>query len=196
MSELGHERRYCPRARHQRWTEGEAVRLVKAAWRKGYCGLACIIAIAWDTQFSPVDVRTLRERHRASHGDRLIFDKQADGRAKTGRAVIGTLSQRSERLIREYLSRLDIKRLPDAILFRNRTGNAHREDTLADDFAAARALVFQGDQRRLMDMRRSGVVEAVAGGAGPMGLAAKLANSIDRSNTYTRPTRPARSRPC
>jgi hypothetical protein len=34
-----------------------------------------------------------------------------------------------------------------------------------------------------MDMRRSGVVEAVAGDAGPIGLAAKLANSIGRSNT-------------
>ena len=34
-----------------------------------------------------------------------------------------------------------------------------------------------------MDMRRSGVVEAVAGNAGPIGLAAKLANSIGRSNT-------------
>jgi hypothetical protein len=34
-----------------------------------------------------------------------------------------------------------------------------------------------------MDMCRSGVVEAVAGDAGPIGLAAKLANSIGRSNT-------------
>ena len=32
-----------------------------------------------------------------------------------------------------------------------------------------------------MDMRRSGV-EAIAGDAGPLGLAAKLANSIDRAN--------------
>ena len=46
-----------------------------------------------------------------------------------------------------------------------------------------RALAFPGDKRRLMDMRRSGVVEAIAGNAGPVGLAAKLANSIGRSNT-------------
>jgi hypothetical protein len=77
----------------------------------------------------------------------------------------------------------DLERLPDAVLFRNRTGNAYREDTLADDFAAVRSLVFPGDKRRLMDMRRSGVVEAVAGGVGALDLAAKLANSIDRSNT-------------
>jgi hypothetical protein len=43
--------------------------------------------------------------------------------------------------------------------------------------------VFAGDKRRLMDMRRSGVVEAVAGSVTAIALAAKLANSIDRSNT-------------
>jgi hypothetical protein len=48
---------------------------------------------------------------------------------------------------------------------------------------AVRDLVFPGDKRRLMDMRRSGAVEAIAGGAGPLDLAAKLANSIGRSNT-------------
>jgi len=46
-----------------------------------------------------------------------------------------------------------------------------------------RGLAFPGDKRRLMDMRRSGVIETIAGGAGPLSLAAKLANSIDRSNT-------------
>src|SRR5215471_4346176 len=46
-----------------------------------------------------------------------------------------------------------------------------------------RELAFPGDKRRLMDMRRSGAVEAIAGDVGPIGLAAKLANSIGRSNT-------------
>jgi hypothetical protein len=54
------------------------------------------------------------------------------------------------------------------------------------DFADIRELVFPGDKRRLMDMRRSGVVEAIAGDAGPIGLAAKLANSIQRSNALHR----------
>jgi hypothetical protein len=71
---------------------------------------------------------------------------------------------------------------PDAILFRNRSGNPYRDDTLGDDFRTVRQLIFPDDKRRLMDMRRSGVVEAIAGNAGPMGLAAKLANSIQRSN--------------
>jgi hypothetical protein len=176
-------RNRAPAPRWQRWSEGEAVRLVKVAWRRGYHGLSCIIAVAWDTQFSPVDVRTLLERHRAIVSGQLIFDRQVDGRTKTGRAAIGTISRRTERLVGMYLSELGTERHPDAVLFRNRSGRPYREDTLGDDFAAVRELTFPGDRRRLMDMRRSGVVEAIAGDVGPLGLSAKLANSIERSNT-------------
>jgi phosphatidylserine/phosphatidylglycerophosphate/cardiolipin synthase-like enzyme len=174
-------RNRAPAARWQRWSEGEAVQLVKTAWRSGYQGLACIIAIAWDTQFSPVDVRTLAQRHRADDG-RLYFDRITDGRAKTGRPAIGTLSRRTERLVLTYLVKLGVELHPDALLFRNRSGNRYRDDTLGDDFRSVREIAFPGDKRRLMDMRRSGTVEAVAGGAGPLDLAAKMANSIDRSN--------------
>jgi hypothetical protein len=176
-------RNRAPAPRWQRWSEGETVRLIKTAWRYNYRGLACIIAVAWDTQFSPVDVRTLAARHRAQIGGRLIFDRQAEGRAKTGRAAIGTLSARTERLLITYLAGLQIDLHPDAILFRTRSGGAYGREPLAHDFAAVRALAFPGDKRRLMDMRRSGVIEAVAGGAGPLSLAAKLANTIGRSNT-------------
>lgn len=176
-------RNRAPAPRWQRWSEGETVRLVKTAWRHGYRGLACVIAVAWDTQFSPVDVRTLAARHRATNGGRLIFDRQADGRAKTGRAAIGTISPRTEKLVSAYLSTLAIELHPDAILFRTRSGSAYGREPLSHDFAHVRALAFPDDGRRLMDMRRSGVVEAVAGDAGPIGLSAKLANSIGRSNT-------------
>ena len=44
-------RNRAPAPRWQRWSEGEAVRLVKCAWRHGYHGLACIIAVAWDSNF-------------------------------------------------------------------------------------------------------------------------------------------------
>jgi hypothetical protein len=176
-------RNRAPAPRWERWSEGEAVRLVKAAWREGYSGLACIIAVAWDTQFSPVDARTLAARHRAQVGGRLVFDLQADGRVKTGRAAIGTLSTRTERLVSVYLAALQVDLHPDAILFRTRSGAAYGRETLGHDFTAVRALAFPGDRRRLMDMRRSGVIEAIVGDAGPLALSAKLANSISRSNT-------------
>lgn len=82
-----------------------------------------------------------------------------------------------------YLAKLEVDLHPDAALFRTRSGNVYREATLAHDFAAIRDHVFPGDKRRLMDMRRSGVVEAIAGDVGPLGLSAKLANSISRFNT-------------
>jgi hypothetical protein len=119
-----------PKPRHARWSEGEAVRLVKAAWRHGYHGLACIIAVAWDTQFSPIDVRTLAARHRAAEGDRLLFDRQEQGRTKSGRPAIGTLSRRTERLLAAYQKKLGAELHPDAILFRNRSKAPYREDTL------------------------------------------------------------------
>jgi hypothetical protein len=52
-------RRKTPTPRNAIWFEGEAVRLVKRAWRMGYKGLAAALAVAWDTSLSPVDVRTL-----------------------------------------------------------------------------------------------------------------------------------------
>jgi len=44
-----------------------------------------------------------------------------------------------------------------------------------------REAVSPGDKRRLMDMRRSGAVEAGAGDVDPIALANKMANSIDKS---------------
>jgi hypothetical protein len=129
-------RNRAPTPRWQRWTEGETVRLVKMAWRDGYHGLACIIAVCWDTQFSPVDARTLADRHRAIIDGHLVFDRQADGRTKTGRAAIGTVSRRTERLVSVYLSELGTALLPDAVLFRTRSGTAYIEATLSHDFAA------------------------------------------------------------
>ena len=115
-------------------------------------------------------------------GGRLVFDRQADGRTKTGRAAIGTCRRALNDLswrTSHFADRLH----PDAILFRTRSGGAYSRETLGHDFAAVRALTFPADKRRLMDMRRSGVIEAIAGDAGPLGLAAKLANSIEQSNT-------------
>ena len=99
-------------------------------------------------------------------------------------AALGTVSKRTEGLVTAYLSAMfgDAELLPDTMLFRNRSRGAYREDTLSDDFADVREIVFPGDKRRLMDMRRSGTIEAVAGEAEPMTIAAKMANSIEHAN--------------
>jgi hypothetical protein len=64
--------------------------------------------------------------------------------------------------VNEYIERLKLELHPEALLFRNRSGNAYRPDTLSDDFADVRALAFPGDTRRLMDMRRSGDTVPIA----------------------------------
>ena len=58
----------------------------------------------------------------------------------------------------------------------------YSKDTLGDDFRDVRASVFPGDTRRLMDLRRTGNVEAVIGGAEPSQLSAKLSNTLSQSN--------------
>jgi hypothetical protein len=50
----------APKPRQDVWLEGEATRLVKEVWRSGYKGLAVLLAVAWDSQLSPVDARKLR----------------------------------------------------------------------------------------------------------------------------------------
>ena len=47
----------APQPRQALWNEGEAARLVRRAWQGGYRGLAVLLAVAWDSQLSPVDAR-------------------------------------------------------------------------------------------------------------------------------------------
>ena len=55
------------------WSEGEVARVAKRAWRMGYYGLAAVIAVAWDTQLSPGDVRVLRASQLARGATGEVF---------------------------------------------------------------------------------------------------------------------------
>ncbi len=70
----------------------------------------------------------------------------------------------------------------DAPIFWDLRGKPYTMFSLADDFRSVREAEFPGDKRRLMDMRRSGAVEAGAGNVHPLALASKMANSIDESS--------------
>lgn len=177
--------------RKETWTEGEVARLVKAAIRGGYGGLACIIAVAWDTGFAPVDARTLTPANAMAIGDDMAFLIE---REKTGESAYGILSRRTRRLVEEYLASQDFELLDDSPLFRTKgftpTGKGGRprnpvmytKDSLVDDFADLRRKVLgPDDKRRLMDMRRTGAVEANAGGASVEVISAKMGNSIDQN---------------
>jgi len=182
-------RKKSVQARTETWREFEIVRLVKDAWRQGYRGLACIVAIAWDTGFSPVDARTLTPSQAATSGSDMVFIIH---RTKTTEAAIGTLSKRTQRLVEAYIQTLPFDLHDDAPIFRTkgyapsakggrpRSSVIYTKDSLVSDFADVRVRVFgSGDKRRLMDARRSGAVEANAGGASVESLSAKMGNSID-----------------
>jgi hypothetical protein len=183
-------RRKTPTPRNATWKEGEAVRLVKRAWRMGYRGLAGALAVAWDTSLSPVDVRTLTKAQLHGDAEGPFFSV---ARAKTGKAAIGTLSKRTQRLLDAYMATLPPNLLPSAPIFYTRGGlpgpkggrprppAPYTKDTFGDDFRVVRAAEFPGDKRKIMDFRRSGSVEGIAGKVAPEVLAAKMANTIDQN---------------
>ena len=184
-------RRRSQHRRNETWASGEVVRLAKGAWRAGYKGLACIIAIAWDTSFSPVDVRTLTPAQAMKTGVEWGFLIE---RTKSGESAFGTLSRRTQRLVLAYIEFLGVTLLDDAPIFRSRgyapgpkggrprAGVPYTKDALVDDFADVRRLVFgDAEKRQLRDMRRSGAVEANAGGAAVEAISAKMGNSIDQN---------------
>jgi hypothetical protein len=174
----------APKPRQELWLEGEAVRLVKAAWRSGYRGLAVLLAVAWDSQLSPVDARKLTAQDRRSDRFGAWFEVE---RAKTGRAALATLSRRTSTLLAAYLAGLPAEPLGTSPLFRNRSGRAYSKDTLGDDFRTVRSKVFgPGESRQLADFRRSGATEALAGNVLPEKLSSKMANTLSASNRLHR----------
>lgn len=165
-----------PERRQVLWTYEDARLLVRGAWASGYRGLAAIIAVAWDSSLSPVDVRKLTLAQRVKDGPGDVFEV---ARAKTGRAAVATLSRAARRILDAYLASLGATLTPDAPIFRNRSGRPYSKDTLGDDFRAVRAIVFGEDESRtLADFRRSGAVEALRGGASLDLVGQKLANDV------------------
>jgi hypothetical protein len=197
----------APDPRNAIWYEGEVVRIVKDAWRRGYKGLAVCIAVSWDSQLSPVDARHLTMRQCKHTKSGCYF---AVERAKTGKPAVATLSRRTERLLGAYLEYLNgqkVELLETASIFRTRGGAPvsrpgklgelggdrgggrawmpvpYTKDRLGRDFRYVRTAVFGPEEtRQIQDMRRSGTIEAFAGGADPEDVSEKLANTLASSS--------------
>ena len=133
-------RNRAAQARQLFWEFDEVRRLCRRAWEEDYYGLAAVIAVAWDTSMSPVDVRCLRPKDR--HGDAFILK-----RAKTGKDIVGTLTGRSKRVLAGYLAKLGADVAPSAPMFRSRSGAPYSKDTLGNDFRDLRAIVLGGAKR-------------------------------------------------
>lgn len=195
-------RRKTPKARNAIWLYDEAWIIIEGAGELGFKGLQAALAVAWDTMMSPVDVRTLTLSQLTGDGPEGLF--QVD-RAKTGKAAIGTLSARTQSLLKDYIAGLGATLLPDSPIFRTRgaapgpKGGRPRmpvpytKDTLSKDFRKVLAAKLKGDTRKVMDFRRSGAIEAIAGEVDEKVLAGKMANSIDTNKKLQETYLPAQA---
>jgi integrase len=175
-------RNSAAKGRTETWSEGEAVRLAKRAWRMGFRALAGVIAVAWDTQLSPGDVRALRASQLARNAIGQAFFTE---RGKTGKPNGGVLSARTLAALSAYVEALGCELHGEAYIFRNRSGAPYSKDTLGDDFREVRAAEFGPLDRRTLghDFRRSGAVEAIVGDAQPAHLAHAMGNTLSASNS-------------
>lgn len=176
-----------PAPRSAEWQEWEIARIGKRAWREGYKGLAAVIAVMWDGMMSPVDARTLTPAQRLRSGPLQAF---AIMRGKTSAIAIAPITRRSSRVMDAYLAGRKVVEL-DGALFRTRRGAPYTKNSLAEDFRDIRALVFPNDSRTLMDIRRSGALEASAGTVDPKALADVMGNTIAQSKALQRTYTPA-----
>lgn len=189
-------RRKRPKARDETWLYEEYQQLVDRAWAEGYRGLACIVAVVWDTQFNPGDVRALTPKQALEIGMDWGFGTL---RRKTGRKALGLLSSRTRRLVQAYVDGLGYELLDDAPIFRTRgyapgpkggrprQGVPYTKGSLISDFATIREMVFgPNEKRQLRDMRRAGAQEALAGGVDLKDLATSMVNDIDDNEELRR----------
>lgn len=194
----------APQPRQAIWKRREVLKLVQAAWRNKFYGLAACMAVTWDSMLSPVDGRRLTAGQASQDAFGLLFFL---GRAKTGRAAAGTLTPWSKAILLAYLRTLGVDLMETTPLFWTRGGRpvsrsgktgqwggdhgggAHiqprpySKSALEKDFAKIRELAFGVDEtRQLGDMRRSGAVEGDAGGGSITDQSNKMANTVSANN--------------
>jgi hypothetical protein len=179
VAPIGRVSNPAPKGRSGIWRHDEVLALSWAAAISGHKGMAVAIRIAWDAMLSPVDARTLTvEQWRVgASGSRV-----ATQRAKTGKRVFHAVSADTAAIVDAYLAALPHV-LPGAPMIRRPNGKAYAsKDTFGDDFRFVRALIFPGDLRQFLDLRRSAATEARLGGATRDDLGKAMANRIDASD--------------
>jgi hypothetical protein len=179
-----------PPGRWQIWLGAELEELSCGAAIAGFEGMSLAIWIAWETMFSPIDVWTLRPQQMKRDAGGWYFHRD---RTKTEREAFAAISDELAEQILAYLGRQARAPADRTPIVRQRNGDAYRsKDTFGDDFRDVRAIVFPGDARQFIDIRRSANVEADAAGADKKTMGELLANGLAENrfldHTYTPPT--------
>ena len=146
-------RNKAPQPRSERWSEGEAVRLPKALggpgtsdWRASSPsrGIPHFARRRADAARPPPEEQQRRDDFRPRWKDGRRRDAPLSARSATDRAAGVNLSCRPR-----------CRAAPRRVSVSHALGGALSGSHLAHDFAEVREIVFPGDHRRLMDMRRS-----------------------------------------
>lgn len=168
-----------PLGRSAIWLGSEIDQLIAAAERLGHPGMAIAIRIGWDTLLSPKDIWTL-------NWDDIKQDK--DGpyitkiRAKTGRKTHVALSVSTHRALSTYAQSLESNPVNSLRVIRQRRGAPYAGCVpFGRDFRLVRNVLFPGDDRKFMDIRRSGNVEADVASADKATMGEILANGLAHS---------------
>jgi hypothetical protein len=192
-----------PLPRDQIFLRWEVLHLVQIAWRNEYYGLAALMAVAWDSQLSPIDNRQLSLAQAKRDAGGVYF---AIARSKTDKAAAATLTKWSLAILVAYLKKFGAELMDNTPLFWTRGGRPvsragatgqwggdhgggrhivprpYTKSSLNQDFRTVRELAFgKLEIRQLQDMRRSGAVEGDAGGATIEDQSNKMANTVDRN---------------
>jgi hypothetical protein len=191
-----------PAGRTAIWLGAEVEDLSAGAAIAGFQGMSLAIEAAWETMFSPVDVRTLRPRQMKRDTIGWYFHRN---RTKTQAEAFGYISDDLAARLTAYIASQDRAEADDTPIFRSRDippgalggrprkgGPYKTKDLFARDFRLVREMMFPGDERQLLDIRRSANVEADAAGADKKTMGELLANGLADSKfldqTYTPPT--------
>lgn len=191
-----------PAGRWQIWLGAEIEDLVVTAAIGGFEAMSLAIEVAWETMFSPVDVRTLRPRQLKRDGQGWYFHRS---RTKTEAEAFGYISDPLADRLLAYIAGQARSEADDTPIFRTRPVSAGPEGgrprepiayrnrhVFAKDFRLVREIAFPGDRRQLLDIRRSANVEADAAGADKATMGELLANGLADNRfldeTYTPPT--------
>lgn len=179
-----------PAGRWQIWLGHEVDALALRAVQMQRIGLSLGIRSAWETLFSPVDVRTLSRSMLKRDGTGWYFHRE---RTKTTKEAFAAISDQLADDILAYVDSLGFALADNAPMFRQRDGHAYRnKDTWSGDFRDVRDDLYPKDKRQFQDLRRSGNVEADIAGADKETMGELLANTLAKSKfleeTYTPPT--------
>lgn len=191
-----------PAGRSAIWLGAEVEDMAAVAALAGFEGMSLAIETAWETMFSPVDVRTLRPSQLKRDGEGFYVARR---RAKTDAEAFAAISDQLGEALVAYLKRQDRAEADDTPIFRTRdvspgaaggrprAGIAYKtKDLFAKDFRLVREILWPDDKRQILDIRRSANVEADASGADKKTMGELLANGLADSRfleeTYTPPT--------